>query len=229
MSLPPFPLPPLPHLVIASASSSSPLPSPSSSSTSAHRPIHHGVPNLLHFSSSFLLSKEQDRFNILFLHLKHVKCSFSQTSYEKSAQKLVLFLSIEEPLVSATFVFFLSCSFVVLNFFNSPRINEYSTLEKLLSSRALDIISFTEFSYNSIKILMFSCFSKLKLSFLPISLAIRHRPSSPPAVPISGKANATVSRVPNIVSVEVVKSRNACSECTSLRALRNCLDRTSLI
>ena len=134
--------------------------------------------------------------------------------------KSMFFLSIEDPLVSATFVFFLSCSFVVLNFSNSPRINEYSTLEMLLSSRALDIISFTEFSFDSIKILMFSCFSKRKLSFLPISLAIRHRSPSPPAVPMSGNANTPVSRVPTTVSVEVVKCRNACSECTILRTLR---------
>ena len=143
--------------------------------------------------------------------------------------KSVLFRSIEDPLVSATFVFFLSCSFIVLNFSNSPRINEYSTLEMLLSSRALDIISFTEFSFDSINILMYSCFSKRKLSFLPISLAIRQSPPSPPAVPMSGKANAPVIRVPNIVSVEVVKSRNACSECTILRTLRNLLVRTTLI
>src|SRR6218665_83041 len=79
--------------------------------------------------------------------------------------KSVFFLSIEDPLVSATFVFFLSCSFMVLNFSNSPRINEYSTLVMLLSSRALDIMSFTEFSLDSIKILMFSCFPSVSLVF----------------------------------------------------------------
>src|SRR6218665_1406151 len=152
--------------------------SSSSAATQSHPPLphrslppHHLSTIFLHFSpqtysshlsSSFLLSKEQDRFNILFLQLKQVKCSFSPNILRNECIKSVLFRSIEGPLVSATFLFFLSCSFIVLNFSNSPRINEYSTLETLLSSRALDIMSFTEFSFDSIKILMFSCFTKRK-------------------------------------------------------------------
>src|SRR6218665_78765 len=76
--------------------------SSSSAATQSHPPLphrslppHHFSTIFLHFSpqtysshlsSSFLLSKEQDRFNILFLQLKQVKCSFSQKSYEMIAQ-----------------------------------------------------------------------------------------------------------------------------------------------
>src|SRR6218665_68511 len=87
MSPPPFPLPPPQHSLTILLPILSSL---SFSITFIFLPItffHFSSQTYSsHLSSSFLLSKEQDRFDILFLQLNQIKCSFSQTSYEMIAQ-----------------------------------------------------------------------------------------------------------------------------------------------
>ena len=132
----------------------------------------------------------------------------------KDCLKSVLFLC------TVVAVVFLICSFMVLNFSNSPKIMEYSSIETVLSSSALDIKSLTDPSFDSAKILIFSCFSNRKLNFRLNWLAIKHRPPSPLAAPIMGTADGTVSRAPSIASVEVVNSKAAWMEWTILMVLR---------